>query len=332
MRPRVSVIVPSYNHARFLRPAVESVVNQSFADWELVLVDDCSSDDSVAVARAFADPRIRVLTNENNLGTYGTQSRALEVAQGEYVAVLNSDDLWEPDKLRVQVEALDAAAECTFCYVLGWKIDAEGVVDRIDDVHADWPMSERQELIPWLLFENRILASGVLFRRVGLGFESTCRYSGDWVALLAAAKRGPCACVADRLTYWRIHGDNTFTASQNQLIEEIRVREAIARGRDWFSPRLDPDAVRSGLARNAMNLEALYSIFLAGSARMAALAALKLHPEKRKVLKRALAAFLPLGILRNRLWADKLDWTRIDAAAGREAIRTQPPLELRVSE
>jgi hypothetical protein len=176
------------------------------------------------------------------------------------------------------------------------------------------------------------LASGVLFRRAGLRFETTCRYSGDWVALLEEAGRGPCVCVPQRLTYWRIHGANTFTASQDQLVEEIRVREAIARDPGWFMPRLDPLQVRWGLAKNAMNLTALYSIFLDGSARMAGLAALRLHPEKRAVLKRALAAFLPLGFLRGRLWEDKLDWSGIDAAAGRAAIRSQSPLELRVTE
>ena len=129
--PRVSIIVPSFNHARFLPACLDSVLSQSFADWELHLVDDGSSDDSVLIAQGYAesDPRIKVLVNEQNLGTYGTQARALEFCTGEFVAVLNSDDFWHPDKLRQQVAALASDSMLPFCYVLGWKADLEGNID-----------------------------------------------------------------------------------------------------------------------------------------------------------------------------------------------------------
>ena len=79
--PRVSIIVPSFNHARFLPACLGSVLSQSLTDWELHLVDDGSSDDSILIAQGYAesDPRIKVLVNEQNLGTYGTQARALEL-------------------------------------------------------------------------------------------------------------------------------------------------------------------------------------------------------------------------------------------------------------
>ena len=324
MGPRVSILIPSFNHARFLGAAVEGVLSQDFEDWELILVDDCSKDDSVAVARSFKDPRIQVDVNDCNLGTYGTQQKALDMARGEYVAILNSDDLWAPTKLRKEVEALDAEPDCGFCYVLGWMIDAEGAIDQTEDVHAYWPTEPKQELLPFLLFENRALASGILFRKQGLRFETSLRYSGDWVALLEAARRGPCACVAERLTYWRIHGANSFTASQNQFIEEIRVRRSIDRHEGWYVPRLERKAVRGGLGKNAINLLALCSVFLDGpSTRSACAAVLRLHPNKKTALKRALAALVLPGLLRRHLWGTKLDFATIDEAAGRDAIRSQ---------
>jgi glycosyltransferase involved in cell wall biosynthesis len=327
MTPEVSILVPSYNHARFLPAALEGVLAQTFENWELILIDDGSTDDSVEVARSFKDPRIQVHVNEQNLGTYGTQQKALDMARGQCIAILNSDDLWAPTKLERQTQTLQQTPEATFCYVLGWKIDPDGEVDETDDVHADWPTTHDQELLPHLLFENRVLASGVLFRREGLRFEPSCRYSGDWVALLEAARRGPCVCVPERMTFWRLHGSNTFTASQRQLIEEIRVREAIQRSPRWFVPRLSAKDVRRGLARNAVNLIALYSVFLDGSAaQRAAIAALKLHPEKQAVLKRSLAAFLPVNRLRGHLWGDKLSGAKIDEPPARREIRTQPPL------
>ena len=111
MNPRVSIIIPSYNHGRFLRQCLQRVLDQTFTGWELILIDDGSKDDSVAIARSYADPRIQVHQNEANLGTYGTEQKALGMSRGEFVAVLNSDDLWHVEKLARQVELLEKHPE-----------------------------------------------------------------------------------------------------------------------------------------------------------------------------------------------------------------------------
>lgn len=163
----VSIIVPSFNHRQFIGACLESVLAQTFEEWELLLHDDCSTDDSVDIARRYAlsDARIKVSVNRENLGTYGTQASALGQATGEFVAVLNSDDFWHPHKLEAQVATLKSNRAAPLCYVLGWKADEGGAVDTSEDVHSDWPIEETQDVLPYLLHENRILASGVLFRR-----------------------------------------------------------------------------------------------------------------------------------------------------------------------
>jgi glycosyltransferase involved in cell wall biosynthesis len=274
------------------------------ADWELILIDDGSRDDSVAVAREIAaeDPRVQVHVNETNLGTYGTEERARGMAKGEYVAVLNSDDLWERTKLERQLALLRENPASGFCYTLGWKVDEHGTVDRGEDVHADWPIEPVQELLPWLLYENRVLASSVLFRREAARFDPSLRYSGDWVALLRPAYEAPALCVPERLNYWRMHSHNTFVRSAKQVHEEIRVREAIlAAAPKWFASRLPASAIRNGLGRNAMNLAALE--VLRGRRRVAtshALAALRLLPDRRLAARRLAAVLLPNA--RQRLW------------------------------
>lgn len=331
MTPRVSVIVPSYNHARFLRACLESVRAQSFSDWEIVLIDDGSQDESVELAREIAakEPRLRVFVNEKNLGTYGTQARGLELAAAPVVAILNSDDLWAHDKLERQIAALDANPDCALCYVLGSMVDARGEPIAGEDVHADWPREERQEVLPFLLYENRILASGVLYRREGLRFEASCRYSGDWVVLLERARAAPFACVPERLTFWRQHEHNTYVRSVGQISEEIRVREAILREADrWFLPRLDRRAVAAGLARNAMNLFALRIYFSdRAGARRAGRVALRFHPDKKSALKRTLATVLPAAYLRDYFWkgADR-DWLGVDVEEARRRLCETPPL------
>jgi len=304
--PLVSILIPSYNHGRYIHACLDSIRQQTLSDWEVVIVDDGSTDDSVAAAELWAaeDTRFRVFQNEQNLGTYGTEQRALELSTGSLVAIMNSDDLWDSSKLERQVSALAQHPTASFCYCLGWQVDDLGQIDRSEDVHADWPTEELQEPLPYLLYENRILASGVLFRREGLRFETSCRYSGDWVALLERSLAGPAACVSDRLTFWRQHETNTYRRSPKQVLEEIRVRRAIAANPSrWFLPRMDPALVSLGLAKNAINLQVLS--VLCGDRRLAwsaARQAFKYHPNKRWLWKRVAAMLLPHSMVKRRFW------------------------------
>jgi len=101
----VSIITPNYNCGRFIAQTVESVLAQTYPHWELLIQDDCSTDDSVAVAERYAarDPRIKIEVNPRNCGAALTRNRALVRAQGRWIAFLDSDDLWMPRKLELQI-------------------------------------------------------------------------------------------------------------------------------------------------------------------------------------------------------------------------------------
>lgn len=107
--PRVSVITPAYNAADYLEETVKSVQNQTFTDWEMIIVDDCSEDDTYNLAKKLSedDSKIRVLKNKANSGVAATRNTALDAATGEYIAFLDSDDLWLPQKLEKQVVFMD---------------------------------------------------------------------------------------------------------------------------------------------------------------------------------------------------------------------------------
>lgn len=107
--PRVSVITPAYNAAAYLEETVESVQNQTFTDWEMLIVDDCSQDDTYSLAKKLSDKdaRIRVFKNEKNIGVAASRNVALDAALGDYIAFLDSDDLWLPQKLEKQVDFMD---------------------------------------------------------------------------------------------------------------------------------------------------------------------------------------------------------------------------------
>lgn len=100
----VSIIMPSYNTGRFIKETIESVLAQTYPNWELLIVDDCSTDDTDEVVGAYlSDERIRYFKNETNSGAAVSRNRALREAKGKWIAFLDSDDLWEPEKLQKQI-------------------------------------------------------------------------------------------------------------------------------------------------------------------------------------------------------------------------------------
>jgi len=109
--PKITVAIPSYNHEKYIAHAIRSVLEQTFQDFEIVITDDGSSDETLQVIREFTDPRIRIYCNEKNCGASAAMNNCIQQAKGEYIAILNSDDLFSPDKLEKQVDFLDKNPE-----------------------------------------------------------------------------------------------------------------------------------------------------------------------------------------------------------------------------
>lgn len=114
MSARVSVVVPTYNRARDLRRALDSVISQTFTEWEVLVVDNHSEDDTREVVEQCRDPRLRMLSIRNNGVIAASRNRGLAAASGEYVAFLDSDDWWLPGKLERCVRALEAGADVVY--------------------------------------------------------------------------------------------------------------------------------------------------------------------------------------------------------------------------
>ena len=116
--PKVSVIIATYNRADLLPRAVSSTLDQTYSDFELIIVDDCSSDDTQEVALTFTDPRIRVIRHETNLGAAAARNTGIAHARGEYIAFLDDDDECMPNRLADQVSVLDSNPDVGMVY--GW--------------------------------------------------------------------------------------------------------------------------------------------------------------------------------------------------------------------
>lgn len=103
MNELISIIMPSYNTGAYIADTIGSVLAQTYTNWELIIVDDCSRDHTDEIVASFADDRIRYLKNEKNSGAAVSRNRGLREAKGRYIAFLDSDDLWEPEKLETQL-------------------------------------------------------------------------------------------------------------------------------------------------------------------------------------------------------------------------------------
>lgn len=157
--PLVSVIMPAYNAAPFIEAAIASVLAQTLTDWELIVIDDCSSDDTYSVAQRVigCEPRIRLLRNDENSGVSKTRNRGLELSAGRYIAFLDSDDVWHPEKLEKQLAKLRETG-AAICYCSYGIIGISG-----EKVKADYLVPETAEYED-ILKENYIQCSAMLIR------------------------------------------------------------------------------------------------------------------------------------------------------------------------
>ena len=209
---RVSVIIPAYNSARWLGEAIESVLGQTFHEFELIVVDDGSTDNTSYIARAFTDPRIRYL-HQHNKGLSAARNAGIRESRAEYVALLDADDIFKPNKLELQVSVLDqrpalALVTCGFDV-----LDERGATVGEQRPWLAQPKIDLQSL----LFVNPVLPSTLVVRRssfesVGL-FDETLRRYEDWeFSLRLAASGHQFGYIKEVLVEYRRHGSNLSTA------------------------------------------------------------------------------------------------------------------------
>lgn len=125
MNDLVSIIMPSYNTAPFIQKTIQSVFGQTYTNWELIIVDDCSTDNTDEILAEIQDKRIRVYKNERNFGAAVSRNKALREATGRWIAFLDSDDLWKPEKLEKQIRFMEKNGY-GFSYTNYEEIDTAG--------------------------------------------------------------------------------------------------------------------------------------------------------------------------------------------------------------
>jgi glycosyltransferase involved in cell wall biosynthesis len=232
--PRVSVVIPSYNHAAFLGEAVHSVLAQTFTDLELIVVDDGSTDDSLAVLGGIRDARLRVVAQRNQ-GAHAALNGGLAQARGDVLAILNSDDAYHRERLARAVAALDAAPHIGLVGSAIAVIDARGAGLGTKHGPRDlepWPLAHPErsfrcgdDLRSALLTENFwSTTSNFVWRRTlseRIGPFRPLRFTHDWDFALRAAALAPSLLLPEALLRYRVHPHNTIRSDRAGMIFEI---------------------------------------------------------------------------------------------------------------
>src|SRR5215472_6688785 len=219
--PIVSVVVPNYNHGRFLRQRIDSIRAQSFQDFELLLLDDCSTDDSRTILQGYAfDPRVRLEFNDVNSGsTFKQWNKGVRMARGKYIWIAESDDYADEHLLEHLVSALDRDPMVTFAYCRSWTVTDD---DRVGAGNWNLDLLDPQLWKSSFCIDRRehcrkysvrspvvVNSSAVVFRKTAYetvgGADESLRLCGDWKFWAAMALVGKVAYVNQSLNYFRCH-------------------------------------------------------------------------------------------------------------------------------
>lgn len=322
LRPRVSVVMPMYNVARFVVEAIDSVRDQSFTDFELILVDDGSTDQTCQIAACYDDPRIRFI-GQANRGLAGARNSGIAAARGDYVALLDSDDRWHKDKLALHVIHLDNDPSVGVSYSGSRFIDVEGRPLR---------MAQRPKLSnirPQDIFCRNPVGNGSapVFRRSALDlaahdhpfeagrrcwFDEALRQSEDielWIRL-SVAHQVRFEGIRPLLTDYRLQGGGLSASVVRQFDSWLAVAERVRAYAPEFSARYEARAKAYQLrylARRAVQLgnPAMALELLSQSARSSVFPFVA-EPIRSLVTLGAALAERQLGPDRFALFADRL--------------------------
>ena len=215
--PQVSVIVPAYNSADTILKTLDSVLKQTVSDLQVLIIDDGSTDDTVALVSSLNHPKIEVCSYPN-AGTSTSRNRGIDRAKGEYISFIDADDLWHPQKLELQLEALQRQPDAGVAYSWTDFIDEKG-----EFLHQGSYLKVNGEVLPYILLFNFIESgSNFLVCRQALetvgGFDKTMPPAEDWDLGIRLAKQYPFVCVPQPHVFYR-----KLTRSQSTNIKRLEM-------------------------------------------------------------------------------------------------------------
>jgi glycosyltransferase involved in cell wall biosynthesis len=221
--PLISVIMPVYNGGPFLQSAIQSILDQTYQNFELLIIDDCSKDNSPEVVRSFKDPRIHFVQNTKNLGLAGNRNKALGLAKGEFIAIMDNDDLSHPRRLELQLEAFLQDPTLSLCG--SW---AE-VINDDNEVLAQWKFPtdslalKAQFYIQFPVVHTSAMMRFAHLKELPYFYDLKLEWAEDYDLLFRMTHNHNIRMIPENLVQYRVHQHNNSAdhklTYKNQLIE-----------------------------------------------------------------------------------------------------------------
>ncbi len=209
----VSIIMPSYNTADYISDSIKSIQGQTYQEWELIIVDDCSSDNSVEVICSFNESRIRLLKNEKNSGAAISRNYALREAKGKWIAFLDSDDTWVPEKLEKQIRFME---EHNYAFTFtDYRVCLNGSWLPYINIGPD--VVTKKKLYDYCYFSTIT----VMYDRekIGLIQIANIRKNNDYALWLQAIEKSKAYRLPECLSYYIKHDGSVSSGSKIKLIK-----------------------------------------------------------------------------------------------------------------
>jgi glycosyltransferase involved in cell wall biosynthesis len=225
-RPIVSIIIPTYNGSLFLSECIESILKQTYSDFELILIDDGSSDNSYSIASGYAaiDDRVVLLSHDRNLGIVNALNRGLQVASGRLIARLGHDDVALSHRLKEQVAFLENHSDVVLLGSLVTLISSDGKT-----IGGIWVPETDCQIRFGLLFDSKIADPSAIYRadivaKYGLHYDPSCECAEDYKFCVELLKYGRAYSIQEPLVKYRLHDDQMsrkFALRQEQVAQRI---------------------------------------------------------------------------------------------------------------
>lgn len=223
--PLISVVIPAYNAEKTIRTTIESVLSQTFSDFELIIINDGSQDTTLEIIASIIDNRIKVISQPNS-GPQKSRNRGISEAQGEYLAFLDADDLWTPEKLELQLKALQANPDAALAYSWTNWIDETGqFLRRGAYINATGNVYEKLLLIDFVESGSNPLVARKALDNIG-HFDESLVGGQDWDMWLRIAARYPFTVVTSPQILYRKY-PNSNSWSNNVERQELGFRRVI---------------------------------------------------------------------------------------------------------
>ncbi|MEL7585427.1 MAG: glycosyltransferase [Prolixibacteraceae bacterium] len=210
--PKVSVIMPAFNSEKFITEAIDSILHQTFTDFELIIIDDGSTDKTFEIAKSYYDKRIILLQHNTNLGNYPARNLGMEKSKGEYICVMDSDDIATSNRIEQQYLFMESNEDVGIC---------GGYTEIIDSSQKLNPPNDYIELKVWLL-SNIIFKHPTIFIRRNflskykLNYNTSFRYAADYDFLVRSAEFFPITNIPEVVLRHRRHPDQISQAKAKE--------------------------------------------------------------------------------------------------------------------